>query len=261
MLTDAHCHPFNLQEYFQAAAAEEERRQLGIICVSSSTTPEEFKYCEKLSQKAGIDAAVRLLPGFAVHPQLLTTGKEQLARHDALVFLDTAAAKGRLAAVGETGFDLFNAAFRETEKIQEELFAVHLETALRYELPLIMHTRRAMHKVFANALLLKKCRAVIFHSWPGTAGEGEALLRKGINVYFSFGAAIVNNHREAKHCCSVFPSERLLTETDAPFQPLRGCLFSSYKDIKHILETMAVLRGESEMERIVEENFCTAFLS
>jgi TatD DNase family protein len=184
------------------------------------------------------------------------------------MLLENLAAEGRLAAVGETGFDLFNAAFRETEKIQGELFAVHLETALRYDLPLVIHVRRAMHKIFAHSRELKKCRAVVFHSWPGTAGEGEALLRRGINVYFSFGNAIMLNHREMIRCCAVFPANRLLTETDAPFQPLRGKNFSCYADLVRILETIATLRNEAgtecsnaeESEKVVEENFRAVFI-
>jgi TatD DNase family protein len=171
------------------------------------------------------------------------------------------AAQGRLAALGETGFDLYNAAFRETEQIQDELFAGHLELALRYNLPMVIHVRRAAHKIFAWSKKLKKCRAVIFHSWPCTAGEGEALLRRGINAFFSFGTSIMLNHREAARCCAVFPADRLLTETDAPFQPLRGNTFSRYADIISIQETVAALRGKSpaEIEKTIEENFRNAF--
>ena len=268
MLTDAHCHPFNLAEHFPAA--EDERRRLGVICAASATTIEEFEYCERLSHQADSDAAAPLLPCFAVHPQMpayeKSKGLENRCR-DGLDVLETLAAQGRLAAVGETGFDLFNAAYRETEKIQDDLFAAHLETALRHDLPLVIHARRAMHKIFAHDTALKKCRAVVFHSWSGTQGEGEALLRRGINAFFSFGTGIMLNHRAAMHCCAVFPADRLLTETDAPFQPLRGREFSVYADLRSILETMAALRRETgnggstvlEIEKIVENNFRAAF--
>jgi TatD DNase family protein len=178
---------------------------------------------------------------------------------DSLSVLDTLSAQGRLCAVGESGFDLYNAAFRETEKIQDELFAAHLETALRYGLPLVIHSRRAMHKVFAQAAALKKCRAVVFHSWSGTEGEGAALLRRGINAFFSFGAALMLNHKEAARCCAAFPADRLLTETDAPFQPLRGREFSCYADIKAVLGAVEALRGGAEMEKVIERNFRAAF--
>ena len=271
MLTDAHCHPFDLAHHFPAA--EDERRRLGVMCAASATTMEEFTYCEQLSQQA--DAAPSngapppLLPCFAVHPQMpvVMPATKQSSCSEQLAALETLAAQGRLAAVGETGFDLYNAAFRETEKLQNDLFAAHLKTALRHDLPLVIHVRRAMHKIFAHEVLLKKCRAVIFHSWPGTAGEGEALLKRGINAFFSFGNTIRLNHREAMRCSAVFPADRLLTETDAPFQPPRGKDFSCYADLEPILETMAALRREAgvvdltaeEMKETVDKNFHAAF--
>jgi TatD DNase family protein len=262
MLTDAHCHPFDLAEHFPAA--EDQRRQLGVICATSATTREEFTYCEQL-HKMPRHGMPPVLPCFAVHPQMPVVMHN--AVQDSLSALETLAAEGRLSAVGETGFDLYNAAFRQTENIQDELLPSHLETALRYNLPLVLHVRRAMHKIFAHSDKLKKCHAVIFHSWSGTMGEGEALLRRGINAFFSFGNTIMLNHREASRCCALLPRERLLTETDAPFQPLRGKNFSCYADLVRILETMTVLRGEtvpsnediSLMENSIEHNFRDAF--
>jgi TatD DNase family protein len=271
MLTDAHCHPFDLVEHF--SAAEDERRQWGVMCAASASAMEEFIYCEKLSHTAKENAAAPLLPCCAIHPQMplvksgmgnglqAGSGEQRAAIDEPLGMVEALAAQGRLAAVGETGFDLYSAAFRETESIQDALFAGHIETALRYDLPVVIHVRRAVHKIFAFSNKLKKCRAVIFHSWSCTAGEGEALLRRGINVFFSFGTAIMLNHREAMRCCAVFPADRLLTETDAPFQPLRGAAFSRYADLIRIQESVAALRGSSptEIEKTVEENFRNAF--
>jgi TatD DNase family protein len=75
------------------------------------------------------------------------------------------------------------------------------------------------------------------------------------------------NHREAMRCCAVFPSERILTETDAPFQPPRGREFSRYADLKDIITAIAALRREvgtevscvEELEKTVEGNFRAAF--
>jgi TatD DNase family protein len=266
MLADAHCHPFDLAEHFPAA--EDQRRQLGVMCAASATTAEEFAYGERLSREARDRNAAPLLPCFAVHPQMPAVSQLSVF-NEQLTLLNTLAAEKRLAAIGETGFDLFNGAYRETEKIQDDLFAAHLETALRCDLPLVIHARRAMHKIFAHSSALKKCRAVVFHSWSGTAGEGESLLKRGINAFFSFGNVIMLNHREAIHCCAAFPANRLLTETDAPFQPPRGKEFSTYADMSRILETAAALRREAgtegataqELEAIIERNFRAAFIT
>ncbi|MDR1099748.1 MAG: TatD family hydrolase [Treponema sp.] len=286
MLTDAHCHPAALAELFPGAEAE--RRRLGVGCAASATSREEFEFHRELAQKAAEEGAAPVLRCFAVHPQLpalwaaegaagekppgrLTEGGAKGTAAERLrglaEYLETSAAEGRLDAVGETGFDLYNSAFRETEALQEKLFQVHLETARRRDLPLVLHVRRAMHKVFAYGPELRKISAVIFHSWPGTLGEGEALLRRGINVFFSFGTPLLLNHKEARRCCASLPAEHLLLETDAPWQPLRGKAFSAWADLPAILREAASLRREAgkpgadpeELEQIVEANFFRAF--
>jgi TatD DNase family protein len=175
--------------------------------------------------------------------------------------LEKLAAEGRIAAVGETGFDLFNQAFRNTEAVQEELFRVHLEIAERCGLPMILHIRRGMHKVFACAGALKKIPAVVFHSYSGTFTEAESLLRRGVNAWFSFGAVILLNHRTAMNACARLSRDRLLLETDAPYQPLRDAPFSRWADLPAILRGAAVLRGEDpgDLESAVEENWREVF--
>jgi len=119
---------------------------------------EQFAYHEGLAREARRDGAAVLVPCFAVHPQLpAAAADEDFA--GLLGLLETLAGEGRLGAVGETGFDLYHTGrgqdaqidYRATEAVQEELFTAHLDCAKRYGLPLVLHVRRAMHKVFAYA--------------------------------------------------------------------------------------------------------------
>ena len=274
MLTDAHCHPFDLARIFAETShpAEEERRRLEVIAAASACDLEEFSHNEELAHKAKAEGAAPVLPCFAIHPQLPVAKAKngepftETELNRDLEILQNLSSAGRLAAVGECGFDLYNAAFKETEAVQDRIFAAHLETALFRDLPIVLHVRRAMHKIFAAAKSLAKCRAVIFHSWSGTLEEGQALLRRGVNAYFSFGNVITLNHKQARRSCALFPAERLLTETDAPFQPQRGKNFSHWPDLPLIIETAAALRREAdnptdtkELEAQIETNFRTAF--
>jgi TatD DNase family protein len=263
MLTDAHCHPGDLLTLFPGA--EKERRRLDVACAASSTGPEEFERHEGLARKAREEGAAPLFLCFAVHPQLPAAGGR--AGSSLLAALETFAAEGRLDGVGETGFDLYNGSFRETEARQDELFRAHLETARRYDLPLVLHIRRAMHKVFLYTRELRKIPAVVLHSYSGTLGEGESLLKRGINVFFSFGTVLLLNHKEAQRSCAALPADRLLLETDAPWQPLRGRAFSSWADLPAILRSAAELRrtagnpggDPAGLEQIVEANFFRVF--
>jgi TatD DNase family protein len=268
MASDAHCHPWDLRRRFPQA--EEERRGFAAACAASAWNREQFDYHEELARRAEAEGAAPVMLCFAVHPQLPAEAAAAPALpspYSLLPVLESLAGERRLDAVGETGFDFYNEAFRDTEAIQEELFAAHLETALTRGLPLVLHIRRGMHKVFAHAGALKKISAVVFHSWPGTLGEGEALLRRGINAYFSFGAPVILNHKEAMRCCAAFPADRLLLETDAPYQPPRGKDFSSWRDLPAILAGAAALRKEAgkaggepaELEALTDDNFRRAF--
>jgi TatD DNase family protein len=268
--SDAHAHPLDLLEHFPGA--EEERRRLAVACAASAWNPAEFEAQEKIAREAERDGAASLLLCFAVHPQLPAArkGGEDAPRFDTAVLLrtlETLASEKRLAAVGETGFDLYNGAYRDTEQEQEELFRRHLDVALEWKLPVVLHVRRAMHKVFAWSKELIALPAVVFHSYSGTFADGEALLRRGINAYFSFGTAIVLNHKAAMDSCARLPLERLLTETDAPYQPLRGSSFSSWADLPAIIAGAAALRREAgspggsgaELEAALDRNFRQAY--
>jgi TatD DNase family protein len=257
MLTDAHAHPRDILEKF--SGAEEERRRLGAACAASAWNMREFEFHEELALNARANGAAPLVLCFAVHPQLPAMMADRLTGY--AVDLERLASEGRIAAVGETGFDLFNQEYRQTEVIQEEIFRFHLETAERFGLPVVLHIRRAMHKVFAYTGILKKLPAVVFHSYSGTFAEGESLLKRGVNALFSFGTVIALNHKTAMDACARLPRNRLLLETDAPYQPLRGAPFSRWADLPIVLQNAAGLRGEDagELEAAVEENWRGVF--
>jgi len=265
-MTDAHCHPWDLLDYEKNA--EEKRQETGTAAAASAWNWEQFEYNEDLSKKALKDSAPPLFLCFALHPQL--SGEKKYTTYTmqrGIELLFSLAVESRLDAVGETGFDLYEDKFKAAESIQDEMFVSHLDVALHWELPMILHLRRSMHKIFPFAQKLKKLPAVVFHSWPGTKDEAEAMLKKGINAYFSFGTAVLKNHKEAIASASILPADRILLETDAPYQPLRGKEFSTWRDLSQICACIAGLRKEAgspcvspeELEAQTTENFYSVF--
>jgi TatD DNase family protein len=69
------------------------------------------------------------------------------------------------------------------------------------------------------------------------------------------------NHKQQIQCCSLLPAERLLTETDAPFQPRKGEKYSVWADLSRIIETASSLRGEDAktLELQIDANFQKVF--
>ena len=264
MFTDIHCHPFDLSHSF--AQFEQERCELGVLAAASSCSIEEFTFVENLTFNAIPQGFTPLLPCFGIHPQQLSVYCELTANNKLLETIEKLAVEKKIAAIGECGFDLYNDTFKETEKWQEIVFNAQIEIALKYDLPVILHVRRAIHKIFGSIKKMSKCKSVVFHSWSGTQDEALSILRRGVNAYFSFGNTILLNHKQAKLCCAFLPLDRLLTETDAPYQPRRGQAFSCWSDLPLIIEAAAVLRSETgnkitakEFENQVEQNFIKIF--
>lgn len=279
MLTDAHCHIFDLVQMASTAPATAEKGEThcflpdvamcAAMCAASAWNRKEFEFHEQFARDAMKKNGVLIVQCFAVHPQLPAVKPEEVEA--SLEILRNLAAENRVHAIGETGFDLFNAQgrtvggidYRMTEKVQGELFNAHLDMAIAKGLPLVLHLRRAMHKVFAYSRRLKKVPSVVFHSYSGTCEDGQNLLRCGVNAYFSFGTPILLNHKTACSACTHLPLDRLLSETDAPYQPLRGERFSHWGNLPAILERMTLLRKEKmrneDLTAAIERNFQRAY--
>lgn len=216
---------------------------------AASHAEEEFLATEALRGRG-----LRFVSSFGIHPQWPVWLHAD--------FLSRLAAEGRIAAIGEAGFDFFGdrperVRGPENEAVQRAVFEFQLELAERTGLPLLMHLRKASDLLFSYSRRLARLSAVVLHSYPGTAGEAEALLGRGVNAYFSFGAAVLNGHKKAAEAAARVPAERLLSETDAPWQPPRGSAFCRFEDIAQVAAGLARLRGlpEEELLPILEANF------
>jgi len=255
MLADAHLHLVDLAR-LEPGFPEAARGLAWKGCAASHERP-EFEASEALRARlaAGGLAAVA---SFGIHPQALGIGDPG--------FLERLAAEGRIAAIGEAGFDFFGdrpglVRSPENEAAQREAFELQLGIAERRGLPLILHLRKAMDLAFEYSPRLKRLPAAIFHSYSGGAGEAASLLSRGVEAYFSFGAVVLNGHKRAIEACASLPAERLLSETDAPWQPPRGSPYCALGDIAKVAAGIAALRGRpaEETGETLSANFSRAY--
>jgi TatD DNase family protein len=77
----------------------------------------------------------------------------------------------------------------------------------------------------------------------GPPAEAESLLDRGINAYFSFGKQVLNGNKKVIACVRELPGERVLAETDAPFQYLKNEQYTSLSDIEKIISEIARLKS------------------
>lgn len=197
---------------------------------------------------------------FGVHPQFVNKINQNTIK-EYLTFLESLCknqSEVKLSAVGEIGYDFYTDEYKNQKNLQEEIFYQQVEIALKYNKPVVIHCRKANEKIFEAARILKKLPAVLFHSYMGTYKEALSIISKDINAYFSFGKQILNNNKKVVDCVSNLPLSRLLLETDAPYQYLKGECKTDLNDIKKIYAEAKKLRKENmtdvEFSNILFEN-------
>ena len=232
MILDAHFHLKQLLEISPEQADFIKENNFSGFC--SCRTLEEVKFVENFIAKNS-ETADKLKISFGIHPQ--APDEKELKTLEKLI------SENRIAAVGEIGLDRFNEEFAKTIGLQKKLFVIQLETAEKAGLPVILHIRKAIQEIFEQIRILKKLKKVVFHSYSGTAEEAISILNHGVNAYFSFGNALLNGHKKAVETVRILPEERILTETDAPYQPKKGENFSKFSDILQIQEKINEIKN------------------
>ncbi|MBU1088519.1 TatD family hydrolase [Patescibacteria group bacterium] len=168
-----------------------------------------------------------LFPAVGIHPQQ-TDAKNNDSIDRQIDQLDELIGKNRerIVAVGECGLDYSTPPPEEKERSREEqekLFRGQICLSMKYELPLIIHARKAVDEVIEILGEYKNLKGV-FHCYAGGKKRIKKVLGLGKNWYFgidgnlTYDDGLVGIVRE-------IPKDRLILETDSPFltpEPFRG---------------------------------------
>lgn len=248
---DAHFHLVQSASFESISSFAGAFSPLGFRGCTCAHSEEEFLRQEELCLEFG--EALSLKRAFGLHPQ---NPDLSLAP-----FLEKLLREKRIDAIGETGFDFFTSEFRSDRLRQDEAWHLSLELSSCYGLPVVIHDRKALDLIFRDASLLKKIPAVVFHSFAFGPREALSVLSHGINAYFSFGKAILNGNKKSMACVAELPLERLLFETDAPYQTLKGESFTPLGDIKLVYQKASELRNcpLDQLCAFAERNFSFVF--
>lgn len=152
---------------------------------------------------------------------------------------------GTIVAVGETGLDRHYPGYNI--KRQHDAFNAHIECALEYDLPLIIHTRSASDEVLKvlDAYKHDSLRGVI-HCFS----EDLAFARHAIEFGFVVGIGgtlTYPKNEELRGVFTLIDLKDVILETDAPFLPpqsIRGKQ-NHPREIATIAHYLAELRNES----------------
>ena len=126
----------------------------------------------------------------------------------------------KCVAVGEIGLE-YHYDFVPKD-VQKYVFEKHLELAVKYDIPVIVHDREA-HSDTMDLLKRYKPKGVL-HCYSGSAEMAKEVLI--ICMYIGLGGAVTfKNAVKPVEVAAMIPPDRLLLETDCPYMapvPKRG---------------------------------------
>ncbi|MBP6022628.1 TatD family hydrolase [Ferruginibacter sp.] len=156
-------------------------------------------------------------------------------------------AKKRFAAVGEIGLDFY---WDKTFTVQQyDAFRKQIELALRYKLPIVIHTRNAMAETIAVVKeYAGKGLHGIFHCFGGTYQDAVDIIDMGF--YLGIGGVVTYKNSGLAQVIQKIDMQHLVLETDAPYLtpvPFRGKRNeSSY--LKYVADAIAAIKNVAKEE-------------
>lgn len=230
MIVDTHCH-FDMMP--QPEAYIRQKEQMGDIVIGMTNLPSHFQMGQPHLKGY---RHIRLALG--LHPLKAVEGKAQLALFRKLV--------GQTSYIGEIGLD-FSREGVITKDNQVAVLRELLSTIRGKKKIVSVHSRKAEKEVL-TLLCEYEIKNVIFHWYSGPVDLIPSILKQG--YYFSINESMCRS-RSGQSIIEKIPKDRLLTETDAPY--------NGRCNIKMVLEWLAGGWNMSmqEVEACVKRNFST----
>lgn len=244
MLVDTHSHIYD--EAFDGDRREViERAKVGGVerivlpAIDSKSNERLFDMCREYGDY--------VVPLMGLHPTSVNDNscwREELAEVERLLAAPPQGIE-RFYGVGEIGLDLYWS--RDWQAEQEKAFRAQLELALKYNLPIVVHTRDAWEEMVAIIEDYAGCGLKgVFHAFSADAAMYERL-RKAGDFVFGIGGVVTFKKSALAEVVKAMRLEDLVVETDSPYLtpvPHRGTRNeSSY--VRFVAEKIAELKGET----------------
>ena len=133
-------------------------------------------------------------------------------RDEDISLLDKQLMNEKVIAVGEIGLDYYHR--KDNKDKQKELFERMLSLAEKHDLPVMVHSRKAIQDTFD---ILKKHDAVgSMHSYSGSAEMAKELIKLGF--YIGIGGTITHkNNKKTRKMLKGIGIDHVIIETDSPY--------------------------------------------
>lgn len=148
----------------------------------------------------------------------------------------------KLVAIGEIGLDFF--VTKQNAETQSYFFTEQLKIARDFDLPVILHVRRAIDDVLKH-LRRYPVRGGIAHAFNGSLQQAELFVDMGFKLGFG-GAMTYTRALKIRALAQTVGMDAIVLETDAPDIPPQWIGTqgrNSPKELLKIAEILAQLRG------------------
>tara|TARA_B100000579_G_scaffold430547_1_gene444131 strand:+ start:121 stop:897 length:777 start_codon:yes stop_codon:yes gene_type:complete len=214
-MIDSHCHLDQEPLFNNLEKVVERSNNSGVkLILTISTNIESFNKIKIIVKKFK-----NVYGTLGIHPHETNLNKNLNKKSLISMMKD----QNKIIGIGETGLDYYyNHSDKDTQK---KLFIEHIETSIKLNLPIIVHSRNAEDDTFniLNDFSSLKPK-ILMHCFTGSRRFCEKLLK--INSFFSFSGIITfKNSSELQKTSMIVPMEKILIETDAPYLapvPKRG---------------------------------------
>lgn len=206
MLIDTHCHLDAAEFDADREAVHAAARAAGVetIVVPAVEVSAFARTRETVLRYPGCVAA------YGIHPLYVMQ-----AADDDLAALRQWLLAERPVAVGEIGLDLYVADIDPAR--QEHFFVEQLRLARDFDLPVLLHVRRAVDVVLKQ-LRRFKVRSGIAHAFNGSRQQADEFIKLGFALGFG-GAMTYDGSTRIRELARHLPLEAIVLETDAPDIP------------------------------------------
>lgn len=163
----------------------------------------------------------------------------------------------RYIAVGECGLDFYWS--REFEQQQLKAFERQVEWSIQYQLPLMIHCRKAQNELLhIMKPYEKELPGGVFHCFTGNQKEAEAYLRFDRFCLGVGGVSTFKSSHLREDLPAAVPLNRIVLETDSPYMapvPHRGKRNESAY-VADVRQTIAQAYGVSadEVAQVTNQN-------
>lgn len=165
-----------------------------------------------------------------------------------------------IVAIGEIGIDLY---WDKTFiKQQIEAFEEQINIALKFKLPIIIHSRSSFNEVYEMLKMYKNTELQgVMHCFSGNVMQAKKIIELG--YYLGIGGTLTYKNSNLVDVVKNVPLSNCLLETDSPFlspMPDKGKRNDPTK-LKYIIKTLSAITNldEDKIEDITANNAIKLF--